>query len=82
MINLLEALKHPVGNILISIILGLGLAAIFRKVCNEGHCVIIKGPSYKEIKDKVFVFEDKCYKYTPKAVSCKNPDQSTNNKDN
>lgn len=82
MIKLEEVLKHSIGNILISALLGLGLAAIFRKVCNEGHCVIIKGPPYEEIKDKVFVFEDKCYKYTPKAVSCKNPDQSANNKDN
>lgn len=65
-----DLLKHPVGNFIISAILGLGLAAMFRKVCNDGHCIIIKGPPYEDIKDKTFVFEDKCYQYTPKAVSC------------
>jgi hypothetical protein len=74
MIKLTNVMNHPIGNFLISAILGLGLAAIFKKVCNEGHCVVIKGPPYENIKDKIFVFEDKCYKYKPKAVSCKNPD--------
>lgn len=79
MIRLNEILKHPVGNLLISALLGLGLATIFKKVCNDGHCVIIKGPPYQEIKDKVFVFEDKCYKYTPKAVSCPKKEKKGNN---
>lgn len=79
MIRLTEVLNHPIGNILISAILGLGLAAIFKKVCNEGHCVIVKGPAYEEIKDKIFIFEDKCYKYKPKAVSCKNPNKEDKN---
>lgn len=78
MLRIIEILKHPIGNIVISVILGLGLAAVFKQVCNEGHCLIIKGPPYEEIKDKVFVFEDKCYKYKPKAVSCKKPNQNTN----
>lgn len=74
MIKLANVMNHPIGNLLISVILGLGLAAIFKKVCNDGHCVIVKGPPYEEIKNKIFVFEDKCYKYTPKAVSCDNPE--------
>ena len=79
MINLANVMNHPIGNLLISIILGLGLAAIFKKVCNDGHCVVIKGPPYENIKDKIFVFEDKCYKYKPKAVSCKNSDKENEN---
>jgi len=71
MTRIMDIINHPVGNLLISGLLGLGLAAMFKKVCNDGNCVIIRGPSYKEIKDKIFVFEDKCYKYKPKAVSCK-----------
>jgi hypothetical protein len=68
----MDIMTHPIGNLLISALLGLGLAAMFKKVCNGRNCIIIKGPPYKEIKDKIFVFEDKCYKYKPKAVSCKN----------
>jgi len=71
MIRLMDIMTHPIGNLLISALLGLGLAAMFKKACNGRNCIIIKGPPYKDIKDKIFVFEDKCYKYKPKAVSCK-----------
>ena len=30
------------GKIIISIILGLGLASMFRKICNENNCLVIK----------------------------------------
>ena len=42
------------GQIFISIILGLGLATLFRKVCNERNCMVFKAPELKEIKDKTF----------------------------
>lgn len=58
------------GAILISIVLGLGLAAMFRKVCKNGHCVIIKGPSPQEIQEHIYRIENNCYKYTPKVVNC------------
>jgi len=74
MIKMLDIMAHPVGNILISAMLGLGLAALFKKVCNDGHCVVVKGPPFEDIKDKVFVFEDKCYQYSPKAASCSKSD--------
>ena len=32
------------GQKLISILLGLGLATLFRKVCNDRNCLIFKGP--------------------------------------
>ena len=42
------------GSILISIVLGFGLAALFQKACKDNNCVIIKGPPYKDIKDKIY----------------------------
>ena len=56
------------GINLISIILGLGLASMFRKVCRNKDCVIIKGPELSSIKDKIFKYDDKCYKYEPIAT--------------
>lgn len=67
-----DLLNHPIGNILISALLGLGLAAMFKKVCNDGHCLVIKGPQFEQIEGKTFIFEDKCYQYKPKAVECSN----------
>ena len=39
-----KILKSKHGKIIISIIWGLGLAALFRKVCEGRNCIVIKGP--------------------------------------
>ena len=41
--------KSDKGKTIISIIVGLGLAALFRKVCNDRDCIIIKGPPIEEV---------------------------------
>ena len=63
------------GKVVISILLGLGLATLFRKVCNERNCMVFKGPELSQIKDKIFKFDNKCYKYEESAKSCKNTDK-------
>ena len=63
-------LDSKMGQILISIILGLGLATVFRKVCKD-NCVVIKGPSFEEIKKYYYKIDDNCFKYTPEATECK-----------
>jgi hypothetical protein len=59
------------GKIIISIVWGLGIAALFRKACKGRSCIVVKGPDPSELKDKVFAFNNKCYTYTPYATSCK-----------
>lgn len=66
-----EYFDSPLGRIIFSIILGLGLAALFRKACNDNNCTIIKGPPVEKVKDKIFIMDGKCYTYTPKSTSCK-----------
>ena len=58
------------GQIIVSIILGLGLASLFRKVCKDRECIIYSAPDFKKIKDKIFKFDDKCYKYTKETSTC------------
>lgn len=58
------------GSSLISVLLGLGLAALFQKACRDNNCMIIKGPSYKNIKDKIYIHDGKCYTYKPESSSC------------
>lgn len=55
---------------MISIILGLGLAMIFRRSCKNRSCIIYKIPDPNEIKSKVFRFNNKCVKMKPTAVFC------------
>lgn len=59
------------GKYLMSIILGIGLATIFRQVCKGTNCTIIKAPPLEEIDDKIYKFDDKCYKITREPIICK-----------
>ena len=44
------------GKYAISFILGMGLASLFRKVCNDRNCIVFKAPSLEEInKNKLCV---------------------------
>ena len=66
-----HVLNSEEGSILISIIIGLGLASFFRKVCKNGRCVVIKGPDVNEVRNSVYKIDQNCYKYTPTVTKCK-----------
>lgn len=70
MIN--NLLKNEMGTILVSIILGLGLASMFRKVCKNGRCVIIKGPKLSDINKTTYQIDEDCYNYKPISTNCDN----------
>jgi len=61
-----------VGKTVISIILGLGLATLFRKVCNDRNCIVFKAPNIKKIQNQIFKFQDKCYTFTESIEKCNN----------
>ena len=65
-----DMMKNDWGTILISIVLGLGLAALFQKACKDNNCMIIKGSPYKEIKDKIYIHGGKCIVYKPESTTC------------
>lgn len=65
-----DLLESKAGQIIISIILGLGLATIFRKACKDNSCVVVKGPSLKDVEKYYYKLEEDCYKYTPYATKC------------
>jgi hypothetical protein len=63
-------IKSRTGKYIISIVLGLGLASLFRKICDDDNCVIYKGYAHEEVDNKSFKHNDKCYKYSIAPVSC------------
>ena len=69
------------GSILISIILGLGLASIFRRVCKDGRCIVFKGPPIEETKKYYYKIGDECYKYSPYIVPCESKKELVQLKD-
>ena len=59
-----------VGRYVISILLGLGLATLFRKVCNDRSCLVFHAPHINKIKGQVFDFDGKSYTFEEKAERC------------
>ena len=66
----LNSVKTDLGKNLISIILGIGLASIFRKACENKNCLVFNAPPISEIKNNVFEHDNNCYKFNERSVSC------------
>lgn len=56
------------GKVFISIMLGLGLATIFRRICKEKNCLRFRGPIIGDIDGKIYQHGEKCYKYETKSA--------------
>jgi hypothetical protein len=70
MLSIKNVINSKVGIIILSIVWGLGIACLFRKVCNGKNCIVIKAPHLEEIKGKTFKYEEKCYQYEPVNSQC------------
>ena len=58
------------GKIIMSILLGFGLATLFRTVCKDQNCIVFHAPPLDDFKDKIYKNNDKCVKYVPAATKC------------
>jgi hypothetical protein len=70
-----QLINSKEGKYIISVVLGLGLATLFREVCKDKTCIVFKAIGEKEIKDKIYKHDNKCYKYSLKSSSCNNNKQ-------
>jgi hypothetical protein len=68
--NFKRLLNTSFGKILISILLGIGIACLFRQVCNEKNCIRFEGPIISDIHDKIYKHDEKCYKYVAESTQC------------
>jgi len=78
-IKIVKFINSTKGKYILSILLGLGLATLFRKACNSRNCLIFKAPDLAKIKGKVFNHDNKCYEFHEESTSCTNP-SNTNTK--
>ena len=58
------------GKIIMSMLLGFGLASIFRTVCKDKDCLLFYAPPLEKIKDKIYKSGEKCVKYSPMSTKC------------
>jgi hypothetical protein len=64
MFNLQRLLHTETGRMFISMLLGLGLAALFRGKCTDKTCIGFKGPVIDQVTGKVYKFGDaECSKF-------------------
>ena len=68
--QLAKLLTTDAGRIIISVLLGVGFASVFRKSCEDKDCLSFLAPPTREMRDRVFRYGGDCYKYTPSAVPC------------
>ena len=51
--NIERILHGKIGKIFMSVLLGLGLATLFRKVCKNRDCIVFYAPDIEKIKGQI-----------------------------
>lgn len=70
MLRLDKFFQSQEGMKLFSIMLGLGIAGLFKMSCDSRSCLVYKGPEFEKDK-KVIKYNDKCYQVREKMLDCK-----------
>ena len=68
--NILNSIHTKFGKYLISIILGVGLASLFRKSCENKDCLVFNGPHHMVIANNIFKHNNKCHSFNAQSISC------------
>lgn len=65
-----KILKNEYTKIILGILWGFGLACIFRCACNGRKCIIFKAPKPSDIHNKIYSYDEKCFKYESVSTEC------------
>ena len=68
--NFNRFLYTDVGKNIISVLLGIGLASLFQKVCKDKSSLIFTGPIISDIDGKIIKHDNNCFKYDISSVKC------------
>jgi hypothetical protein len=68
MFNIIKFFKSSLGMKLLSILLGLGLASLFKMSCDSRSCLVFKAVELNE--DRILRSGDKCYKAVETIKKC------------
>lgn len=58
------------GKLFVSILLGLGLASLFRSACKNRKCIVFRHPEIDNIDGKIFKSDNRCFTYSLKSEKC------------
>lgn len=65
-----EFLKSEGFKVVGSLILGIGLVAVFKPVCKGTDCIKQKAPSVDEIVKSTYQLGQKCYQFKTQTLVC------------
>lgn len=68
--KIINIVKTKHGRIILSIILGIGLASIFRKTCKATGCFKFVSPSISDVEKSVYAYAGSCYKFSTETINC------------
>lgn len=57
------------GGYILSCLLGVGLASLFRDICKKKSCMIYVGPKKEELTE-IYKWNNKCFKVKENHVKC------------
>ena len=66
-----DTMKSSSGCVVVSVVLGLGLATMFQRVCKDGRCVVLQGPDRVDAERYIWKSDTRCYRYTAVPAPCK-----------
>ena len=76
--NIIKFINSRNGKYVFSILIGFGLATLFRKACNSRNCLVFKSPDLDNIKGKIFNHDNKCYEFKEESITCNNVESDSN----
>lgn len=69
--KLLKLFHSEKGKIILSIIIGIGIASLFRKACSDRkQCIVFKGPNLVDLHKNIYRHGNKCYSFKEKSTKC------------
>jgi hypothetical protein len=70
MVHLSKFVHTETGKYIMSLLLGFGLATFFRTICKGHNCILFYAPPLEEIENKIYKYDNKCYKYVANSAKC------------
>jgi hypothetical protein len=65
-----DFLKSKNFNVIFSVLIGLGLAAILRPACKGDQCLMMKAPPVHEVEKTTYMMGSKCFQFRVENQDC------------
>lgn len=70
MVDVKKVVSSDRGAIVMSILLGFGIATLFRKTCLRRSCIVFEAPPKDVLTKGILKYNGKCYQNEPHHVKC------------